>query len=148
MSFNSILGQSQPKKILINSLHNNSVAHAYLFYGPDSVGKKKFAITMIKALNCKGTNPIDACGECESCRKIENKTHPDFFYIEPVKNTPASREASIKIEVIRELQKKLAYMPYEGKTKAVVIDSAELMNPQAMNSLLKTLELNFLAFSF
>ena len=31
-------------------------------------------------------------------------------------------------------------MPYEGETKVVVIDSAELMNLQAMNSFLKTLE--------
>ncbi|MZH03616.1 MAG: DNA polymerase III subunit delta', partial [Nitrospinae bacterium] len=130
----------QPKKILTNALQNNSVAHAYLFYGPDSVGKKKLAITLAKSLNCRRINPADACGECESCRKIENGTHPDFFYLEPVKNTPTAREASIKIEAIRELQKKLAYMPYEGKTKVVVIDSAELMNPQAMNSFLKTLE--------
>ena len=140
MSFKSILGQSQPKRILTNALQNSSVAHAYLFYGPDSVGKKKLAITLAKALNCKGTNPLDACGECESCGKIERGIHPDFFYLEPVKNTPTAREASIKIEPIRELQKKLAYMPYEGKTKVVVIDSAELMNPQAMNSFLKTLE--------
>lgn len=140
MSFKSILGQSQPKKILTNALQNSSVAHAYLFYGPDGVGKKKLAITLAKALNCKGTDPLDACDECESCLKIERGIHPDFFYLEPVKSTPTAREAAIKIEAIRELQKKLAYMPYEGKTKVVVIDSAELMNPQAMNSFLKTLE--------
>ena len=140
MSFKSILGQSQPKRILTNALQNSSVAHAYLFYGPDSIGKKKIAITLAKALNCKGANPLDACDECESCGKIERGVHPDFFYLEPIKNTPTAREASIKIEPIRELQKKLAYMPYEGKTKVVVIDSAELMNPQAMNSFLKTLE--------
>jgi DNA polymerase III subunit delta' len=140
MSFKSILGQSQPKKILTNALQNSSVAHAYLFYGPESVGKKKLAIALAKALNCKGTDPLDACDECESCRKIERGIHPDFFYLEPVKSTPTSREAAIKIETIRELQKKLGFMPYEGRTKVVVIDSAELMNPQAMNSFLKTLE--------
>ena len=140
MSFKSILGQSQPKKILTNALQNSSVAHAYLFYGPESVGKKKLAITLAKALNCKGTDPLDACDECDSCRKIERRIHPDFFYLEPVKSTPTSREAAIKIETIRELQKKLGYLPYEGKTKVVVINSAELMNPQAMNSFLKTLE--------
>lgn len=140
MSFKSILGQSQPKKILTNALQNSSVAHAYLFYGPDSVGKKMSAITLAKALNCKGTDPLDACDECDSCEKIERGIHPDFFYLEPVKSTPTAREAVIKIEAVRELQKKLAYLPYEGKTKVVVIDSAELMNPQAMNSFLKTLE--------
>ena len=140
MSFKSILGQSQPKKILTNAIQNGSVAHSYLFYGPNSVGKKKLAIAFTKALNCKGVDPLDACDECESCMKIERRIHPDFFYIEPIKSTPTSREAVIKVEAIRELQNKLAYMPYEGKTKVVVIDSAELMNLQAMNSFLKTLE--------
>jgi DNA polymerase III subunit delta' len=140
MLFKSILGQSQPKKILTNALQNSSVAHSYLFYGPDSVGKKKLAIVLAKALNCEGLDPLDACGKCEPCRKIERGTHPDFFYLEPVKSTTTSREAVIKIEAIRGLQKKLTYLPYAGKKKVVVIESAELMNPQAMNSFLKTLE--------
>ena len=140
MSFKSILGQSQPKKILTNALQNSSIAHAYLFYGQESIGKKKLAIALAKALNCKGPDPLDACDECESCLKIERGVHPDFFFIEPIKSTPTSREAVIKIETIRELQKKLAYLPYEGKTKVVVIDSADLLNHQAANSFLKTLE--------
>ena len=140
MSFKSVLGQLQPKRILTNALQNSSVAHAYLFYGQESIGKKKLAIAFAKALNCKETDPLDACDECASCLKIERRIHPDFFYIEPAKSTPTSREAVIKIEEIRELQKKLAYLPYEGKTKVVVIDSAELMNVQAANSFLKTLE--------
>ena len=140
MSFKSVLGQSQPKKILTNALQNGNVAHSYLFYGPDSIGKKKLAFALAKVLNCNDTDPLVACNECESCLKIERRTHPDFFYLEPIKSTPASREAVIKIEVIRELQKKLAYMPYEGKKKVVIIDSVDLMNLQAMNSFLKTLE--------
>jgi DNA polymerase-3 subunit delta' len=140
MSFKSVLGQSQPKKILTNALQNSSVAHAYLFYGQEGVGKKKLAIALAKALNCTNTDSDGACDECGSCLKIERRTHPDFFYLEPVKNSPTSREAVIKIEEIRELQKKLGYLPYEGKTKVVVIDSAELMNLQAANSFLKTLE--------
>ena len=140
MSFKSVLGQAQPKKILTNALQNNSVAHAYLFYGQESIGKKKLAIALAKALNCNGTDSNNACDACDSCRKIERGVHPDFFYLEPVKATPTSREASIKIEEIRALQKKLAYVPYEGRTKVVVVDGAELMNVQAANSFLKTLE--------
>ena len=118
MSFKSILGQSQPKKILTNALQNSSVAHAYLFYGQESIGKKKLAVTLAKALNCKGPDPLDACDECESCRKIERRVHPDFFFIEPVKSTPTSREAVIKIEAIRELQKNWPTCPMRGKQKS------------------------------
>ncbi len=140
MSFKRVLGQEQPKKILQNALQNNSVSHAYLFYGQESVGKKLTAIEFAKALNCETSGPKDSCDACASCRKIEQRIHPDFFLLEPVKSSPTGREAAIKIELIRDLQKKLAYLPYEGKTKVAIIDGAEAMNPQAANTLLKTLE--------
>ena len=140
MAFDRILGQEQPKKILKNALQSRNVAHAYLFHGQESIGKKQIAIELAKSLNCASPIKGDACDECTSCRKIENRTHPDFFFVEPIKNTPTAREAVIKIEAIRELQRKLAFHPYEGKVKAAIIDNADLMNLQAANSFLKTLE--------
>jgi DNA polymerase-3 subunit delta' len=140
MSFDRILGQTQPKQTLKNALQSNSLAHSYLFYGQESIGKKHTAIELAKTLNCSESGEGDACDKCLSCRKIKKRTHPDFFFIEPVKSTPTSREATIKIEPIRELQRKLAFHPYEGKVKVAVINDAELMNPQAANSFLKTLE--------
>ena len=140
MAFDRILGQEQPKKILKNALQSSNVAHAYLFHGQESIGKKQIAIELAKSLNCASPIKGDACDECTSCRKIENRTHPDFFFVEPIKNTLTAREAVIKIEAIRELQRKLAFHPYEGKVKAVIIDNADLMNLQAANSFLKTLE--------
>lgn len=140
MPFNQILGQEQPRLILQKSLKTGSVAHAYLFYGPESTGKKLTAVELAKALNCQTCGPEDSCGTCPSCDKIQRGIHPDFFLLEPVKNTPTAREAIIKIEAVRELQKKLSYLPYEGKTKVAIINDAEKMNPQAANSFLKTLE--------
>ncbi len=140
MPFNRILGQDQPKRIIQKALKTGSVPHAYLFYGPESTGKKLTAIETAKALNCGVSGPEDNCGACPSCDKIERRIHPDFFLLEPVKDPPTAREASIKIESIRELQKKLAYLPYEGKTKVAIINDIEKMNPQAANSFLKTLE--------
>jgi len=140
MAFDRILGQEQPKKILKNALQSSNVAHAYLFHGQESIGKKQIAIELAKSLNCASPIKGDACDECTSCRKIENRTHPDFFFVEPIKNTPTAREAVIKIEAIRELQRKLAFHPYEGKVKVAIIDNADLMNLQAANSFLKTLE--------
>ena len=140
MAFDRILGQEQPKKILKNALQSSNVAHAYLFHGQESIGKKQIAIELAKSLNCASPIKGDACDACISCRKIENRTHPDFFFIEPIKNTSTAREAVIKIETIRELQRKLAYHPYEGKVKIAIIDDAERMNLQAGNAFLKTLE--------
>ena len=140
MPLSSVIGQNQPIQIIKKSLGNRTLSHSYLFYGPEGVGKKRAAIELAKALNCKDLGPEDSCGACNSCRKIEERTHPDFFLLQPEKKTPTSREAAIKIDDIRELQKKLIYLPYEGETKVAIIDGAEFMNPQAANTLLKTLE--------
>ncbi len=139
MSLQSVQGQPQATGILTRALESERLANAYLFYGPDSVGKKKTAFQLAKALNCETSGPSTACDDCSSCRRIDQHLHPDVFYLEPDAGASV-REAWIKIEPIRELQKKLVFMPYEGKAKAVVIDAADRINPQAANAFLKTLE--------
>jgi len=49
-------------------------------------------------------------------------------------------EDSIKIEQIRDLQRKLSLKPYSGKYKIAVIPEAHLMTIESQNALLKTLE--------
>ncbi|MBT4260440.1 MAG: DNA polymerase III subunit delta' [Nitrospina sp.] len=140
MSFENILGQDLPKQTLNKALRSGRIPNAYLFHGQKSVGKKFTAIEVGKALNCKTLGPVNSCDKCASCIKIEKRIHPDLFIIEPKKSSPTSREAILKIDEVRELQKKLLYLPYEGKTKVAIINNAECMNPQAANSFLKTLE--------
>ena len=140
MLFNNVLGQGQAKHILSQALSSSRLSHAYLFYGPESIGKKLLAVEFAKALNCLSPETEEACGTCDSCRKIEDRIHPDFFFVEPTKSTPTAREAVLKIDAIRELQKKLGFLPYQGKAKVAVIDQVEKMNPQACNAFLKTLE--------
>lgn len=140
MSFSRILGQDQPIQIIKKSLQNGILAKAYLFYGCESVGKKLAAIELAKSLNCTVTGPQDGCDQCASCRKTERRIHPDLFFLEPTKSSASAREGTIRIDEIRDLQKKINYLPYEGKTKVVIVDSAEQMNLQASNAFLKTLE--------
>ena len=117
MSFDNILGQGRPKQTLDKALRSGRIPNAYLFYGQESVGKKFTAIEVSKALNCKTLGPVDSCDQCTSCLKIEKRIHPDLFILEPKKSSPASRDAILKIDEIRELQKKLIYLPYEGNGK-------------------------------
>ncbi len=140
MSFKKILGQRQPIEILQNSIKTQNLAHAYLFFGQGTVGKRSTALEFAKAINC--LNPIyqDSCGECLSCEKTNKQIHPDVFFLEPVKTSATAREGYIRIDDIRELQKKIIYLPFEGKYKIVIIDQAEQLNLQAANAFLKSLE--------
>jgi len=76
-----------------------------------------------------------ACGHCDSCKLLQAGTHPDFLYL-----APESPDKAIKVDVIRQLCQALTLTSqYEGY-KVVIIASADNMNVNAANSLLKTLE--------
>lgn len=132
MSFQSIAGQEQAKRLLQTALRERRLSHAYLFAGPKGSGRRQLARKLAQAIYCS-EHLDDACGECLNCRKVEHGNHPDVQWIEP-------EGASIKIEQIRELQKEFAYRSAGSETKIYVIGEADRMTVQAANSLLKFLE--------
>lgn len=130
MPFSDVIGQDRAVSVLKRSIALERVAHAYLFSGIEGCGKRKTALAMVQAVFC---GKEDACGVCPSCKKIANGQHPDLHILEP-------DGAFIKIDQIRELQKELAYRPFEAPKKACIIDGAEKLNLSSGNALLKTLE--------
>jgi len=130
MTFGQILGHDRQKDILRRAISSGRLAHAYLFEGPEGVGKRLMALALARAVFClEGSG----CGTCSACRKVDHHNHPDLHILEP-------DGASIKIEQIRALQKELSYRPLEAGKKICLIDGADRMNPAAGNALLKTLE--------
>jgi len=134
MKFSEIVGQEVAVNISKRSIENNRCAQAYLFVGPDGIGKRTTAIAFAKGLNCRSSGS-DGCDRCDSCRKIENGTHPDVELI-----SPREGGLTISIEQIRNLQKKVSYKPLEGHWKVYIIDDAANATEEAANCLLKTLE--------
>ncbi len=94
--FSRIKGQPRAIKILKKSIENNKIGQAYLFYGPNGVGKFTTAIYTAMALNCANPTGNGACGYCNSCKKIENLSHPDLIYLFPSINLEMSEEGEIK----------------------------------------------------
>ncbi|MGM0437730.1 MAG: DNA polymerase III subunit delta' [Bacillota bacterium] len=134
MSFKDVIDQKEVVNILKEELKDDRVNHAYLFYGKEGIGKKSLAVEFARALLCKEVEN-DSCNICNNCRRVEHGNHPDLKIIEA--NT---KTKNLKIDQIREMQKEIAYKPYESKYKIYIIDRAENMTNQAANSLLKTLE--------
>ncbi len=133
MSLKKLVGQHAAVRVLQDELSTGRIHHAYLFIGKEGVGKRTLALEFARALNCDN-NRTDGCDSCLSCRKISHFNHPDLKLLE------VGEGDSIKIEQIREMQQELAYKPLESAYKIYIIDQADLMTPQAANSLLKTLE--------
>jgi len=139
MSFREILGHKRPIAILQRAIQSGHLPHAYLFTGPEGIGKKRVALNLAKALNCEGGSGADCCDSCIPCRKIDKGIHPDVSFIEPTATSPKI-EPSLKIEQARDAQRDISLKPYEGKKKVYIFDQAERMTEAAENALLKTLE--------
>jgi DNA polymerase-3 subunit delta' len=132
MLFKDIVGQDRQIGVLTRALGSGRLAHAYLFSGIEGIGKRSTAIAFVQALNCNAEG-TDSCGSCGSCRKIENSCHPDVWIVRAEGHT-------IKIDQVRAIQEPIAFRPYEGKRKVVLLEDAEKMTLQASNALLKVLE--------
>lgn len=130
MTYSGIIGHERQKAILKRALSSGRLAHAYLFEGPEGIGKRLVALALARSLFCTTGN---GCGECPACRKVDHQNHPDLHIVEADGNT-------IKIEQIRALQRELSFRPLEGTRKICVIEAAEKMNTSSANALLKTLE--------
>jgi DNA polymerase-3 subunit delta' len=132
----SIQGQARAVEILRTALAAGKVHHAYLFEGPDGVGKASCARALAMALNCAKPGS-GGCGACASCEKIAGGNHPDVIAFDM---TPKGLT-----ERVRELVGLVGYRPHEGRARVVLLDPADdLAGPQdtfaPANVILKTLE--------
>ena len=114
-----IIGHQKQWQFLRKSLELGKLSHAYLFSGETQLGKKNLALEFAKLIN--GEN--------------FDFGHPDLILIEP-----SSEGREIQIVQIRELIQKLSLKPYSAFLKVAMIDQAHLMNSEAQNCFLKTLE--------
>ncbi len=130
VAMRDIVGNAAIIKYLGDSACENNLSHAYLFCGPECVGKTKAGLDFARLILCEGSNPAD-CTECPSCKLFESGNHPDFHYID---------KDTVLVDEIRELTNALELKPFRGKAKVALISHAERLTVQALNSFLKTLE--------
>lgn len=137
MSFNRLIGQQKVKSILTEAAVSGRLGHAYMFVGPEGIGKKSFADEFAKLIMCGGRRDEEdePCGRCESCVLLGQGFNPDC-----VREDVPQGKASISVDAVREIQEKITTAPAYGRKKVVIIANADKMTVQAQNALLKTLE--------
>ncbi|HEY8369279.1 MAG TPA: DNA polymerase III subunit delta' [Thermodesulfobacteriota bacterium] len=154
MPFDALLGQARAVSVLAAALRGGRVAHAYLFEGPEGVGRRMAALSLAQALNCEAAAQAEGpslfggddgsdlrarggCGACRACRKIAAGQHPDVQTLAP---EGQSGGGVYLVDQIRGLARDLSFRPFEGRRKVAVLERAERLGPVAGNALLKTLE--------
>lgn len=151
------IGNSAAIALLKGAIDQDRVSHAYLFTGPNRVGKRTLAVDFARALNCNSKDvvapgwadmqPDVPCGQCSACDRIARSNFADVQIIASATQTSndadakaAQRRVMIGIDLIKDLQSDAMLEPYEGRAKIFIIDEANRMSPDASNALLKTLE--------
>jgi len=132
--FKKILDQNTAIRILTNSIRNNRISHAYLFWGPEGVGKKFTAKAYAQTVLCENQNDR-GCEVCSTCTRIAKEIYPDVTIIKPMGKTRL-----ISVETIEEVNKTAQYRPYESERRFIIFEDAERIGVPAQNHFLKTLE--------
>jgi DNA polymerase-3 subunit delta' len=146
------------------ALSRDRVPHAYLFHGPDGVGKEAMARGLAQLLLCDRPDDVElsadqsttvglsrlrrGCGRCENCRLVAAETHPDFHLVyrqlhrdHPDPDVRKRKGLDLGVDVLRHFViDKVGLTPLRGRAKVFVLRNADEMNVQAQNALLKTLE--------
>ena len=118
-AFDAVPEQEEAKRLLAAALAEGP-AHAYLLHGPPGVGKRELALAFAGQL-------------IGSPERVKNRTHPDVYVVEPLGD-------QIRIDAIRELRRDLHMRPFEADRRVYVLLSADAMNEDAADALLKDLE--------
>ena len=130
--FDEVYGQECAKKILINTLKNSTLSHAYLFFGPRGTGKTSIAKMFARACNCLDIKNGECCEKCENCSESSQKNCVDIIEIDAASNNG--------VDEIRELKNKINLVPNKLKYKVYIVDEVHMLSTGAFNALLKTLE--------
>ncbi len=131
--FDSFLGNEQLIKRLKNDITNKNLSHAYIIEGGAGYGKRTLARLICQAISCGSKDP--PCMECTVCDRISRSQAPDIITVEAEHD-----RVFLGVDIIRKLREDAYFAPIEFPKKIYVFPSADSMNPQAQNALLKILE--------
>lgn len=131
-NFSELIGQDHVRLALTHALEQQRLHHAYLFTGTRGVGKTTIARILTKCLNCETGITATPCGQCDTCREINEGRYIDLIEVDAASRT--------KVEDTRDLLENVQYMPTRGRYKVYLIDEVHMLSGHSFNALLKTLE--------
>jgi len=134
MGFTNIVGHEDIIRHFKSSIEMDKISHAYIINGEVDSGKKMLANAFAATLQCE-TGALEPCDKCQSCLQIETGNHPDIITVTHEKPNVISVD-----EIREQVVDSIGIKPYKSKYKIYIVPDAQLMNVQAQNAILKTIE--------
>lgn len=135
MAWQSIRGHERAIESLRGLSALGRLPHAFLFVGPEGVGKRTVARAFAQALLCAKPAGADPCGDCTQCRQVLAGAHPDLLAV----GKPDDKH-ELPISLIRDLCRDLSLTPMSAARRVAIVDDADDLSTEAANAFLKTLE--------
>jgi len=121
--FSTLIGNDEVKESLSRLLTGGRIPGSLLFTGEEGIGKKRFALELAKALNCRNRPGVEACDECSSCKRIDNSSFPPFTSADDNKDRLIWSEHAdvamvrpykqiIRVKPMRELEREANFRPF------------------------------------
>ena len=130
--FHEVTGQNEVVETIQSSIKLEKIHHAYLFSGTRGMGKTTIARLFAKILLCEKGVSEEPCGDCSSCREIDDTNQIDLIEIDAASRT--------KVEDTRSLMENVQYAPTKSRFKIYLIDEVHMLSTKSFNALLKTIE--------
>lgn len=139
MYFKDIIGHEKIVENLISLTSSGKAGHAYIFSGPEGVGKKRTASAFASALLCSDFKE-DSCGKCKNCHLTFGNAHPDFKIVDYSADKDGKTRASIPVDAMREFKNEVYLKPFLSERKIYILENCEKLTVEAQNALLKIFE--------
>lgn len=154
-------GHEEAEQVLLDSYNSGRMHHAWLFTGPKGIGKATLAHRFARFVLANGKKEAgqdgpslfgDALPKADPLslevaasslvyQRIVAGGHADMLVIERRLNDKTGKLKSvIDVDSVREVGGFMRLTPAEGGFRVVIIDSADEMNVNAANAVLKVLE--------
>lgn len=146
----SLVGHDDAEKTMLDAQQSGRLHHAWLLTGPRGIGKATLAWRFARFLLCgqqqgglfgDGPANLDVAQDAPGRGLVDARSHPDLFHLRRAVNHDTGRmRAEIAVDDVRGLGAFMHMTPAMGQWRVAIVDSADEMNRNSANAVLKVLE--------